>query len=151
MGPNLNIRMDLPQQTEQKRFTLKKGERLCSTKLIERLFKEGESFLQYPLKFVFLPTELPSKFPAQVGFSVSKRNFKRAVKRNRIKRLLRESYRLNKNLLYEELNQPVSIFIIYIGKALPRYSEIERAMKKGLLRLSEHNSVKTDDAQGTSL
>ena len=66
-------------------FTLQKDERLCSQKLIGDLFTSGESFLSYPLKVVFLKTELSTTLPAQAAFTVSKRNFKRAVKRNLLK------------------------------------------------------------------
>ena len=68
------------------KHTLGKEERLKSKKLIERLYKEGNSVKAFPLRMIFLQTEHTSKFPSQVGVSVTKRNFKRAVDRNRIKR-----------------------------------------------------------------
>ena len=83
-------------------FTLHKEERLCSQKIIGDLFTSGESFLAYPLKVVFLKTDLDSS-PVQAAFTVSKRNFKRAVKRNLLKRRMREAYRLNKPGFYEVL------------------------------------------------
>ena len=117
-------------------FSLKKAERLNRKKLIEKLFSEGDAVLQYPLKLVFLKTELPVKYPAQSAFTVSKKLFKRAVHRNRIKRLLREAYRLNKNTLYDELKtEQLAIFIIYIGKELPEYRSIDVAMNKGLKKI----------------
>jgi len=113
------------------KFTFKKTERLNSKKIIDQLFADGQSFLAFPLKVVFLPTQLPVKYPAQAGFTVSKKNFKRAVKRNRIKRLIREAYRLNKHELYAALNdQQLAIFFIYIGKELPEYPMVEKAIKK---------------------
>ena len=72
------------------KFTLGKEERLKSRKLIGRLYTEGETIKKFPLRMVYLQTEHTSNYPAQVGVSVPKRLFKKAVDRNRIKRLLRE-------------------------------------------------------------
>lgn len=114
-------------------FSLKKEERLSSKKIIDQLFAEGKSFISFPVKVVFLPTPLPANFPVQAGFSVSKKIFKRAVKRNRIKRLLREAYRLNKHILYNNLNdKQLAVFFIYIGKELPAYASVEASIKKAL-------------------
>ena len=122
-----------PEIATHSSFTLKKEERLSSKKIIDRLFTEGKSFVSYPVKVVVLPTLLNTSFPVQAGFSVSKKIFKRAVKRNRIKRLMREAYRLNKYTLYNQLhNQQLAVFFIYIGKELPLYSSIETAIKKAL-------------------
>ncbi|WP_346856354.1 ribonuclease P protein component [uncultured Draconibacterium sp.] len=119
-----------------KSFSLKKAERLSSKKIIDKLFAEGDSILQYPLKIVFLKTELPTEFPVQAGFTASKRNFKRAVARNRIKRLLRESYRLHKHILYDQLHdRQLAIFILYIGKEIPQYTAVENAIKKGFPKI----------------
>lgn len=123
------------------RFTFKKAERLKSKKLIDLLFSKGESFLQYPVKFVYLPTELPQKHCVQVGVTVSKKNFKKAVDRNRIKRLLREAYRLNKHQILDSIGeQQLALFLIYIGKEMPDYRLIENGIKKGLRKVS--NSLK---------
>ncbi len=118
--------------------SLKKAERLCSKKVIDKLFSEGESFLAFPLKVVFKATELPQPVPVQAGFSVSKKIFKRAVKRNRIKRLMREAYRLNKQLLpVLAEKQQIAVFFIFIGKELPSFAQVEKAMKKALYRLAD--------------
>ncbi len=125
------------ENNDKNKFTLKKAERLSSKKVIDKLFSEGKSFLQYPLKFVFLQTDITSAYPAQAGFTVSKKIFKRAVARNRIKRLLRESYRLNKHIIYDAYtNNKIAIFIIFIGKELPEYKQINRAMSDGLKKLT---------------
>ena len=121
---------------KQKNFSFKKEERLCSKKLIERLFAEGESFLVFPLKFVFLNSTLPTKFPVQTGFSVGKKIFKKAVQRNLIKRKMREAFRLNKHDLYQIAGEnQLALFIIFIGKTIPEYQQVEDAMKKGLNKL----------------
>lgn len=116
-------------------FTLKKEERLCSQKIIGEMFTSGESFLSYPIKVVFQKTELPGSFPVQAAFTVSKRNFKRAVKRNLLKRRMREAYRLNKPDFYPEIAEKelqIAIMFVYIGKDIIEYPVIEKAMISAL-------------------
>lgn len=123
--------------TKRRSFSLKKAERLSSKKIIDKLFAEGDSILQYPLKMVFLKTEIPTKNPVQTGFTASKRSFKRAVARNKIKRLLREAYRLNKHIICNEVsNEQLALFILFIGKEIPKYEAVETAMKKGLGKIA---------------
>ena len=84
-------------ELNKERFTLPKEERLCSRKALEKLFEgSNKSIMAYPIRVVFQKTE---ETGIRIMVSVSKRFFKRAVKRNRIKRQLREAYRLNKHLL----------------------------------------------------
>ena len=116
-------------------FTLKKEERLCSQKIIGEMFTSGESFLSYPIKVVFQKTELPGSFAVQAAFTVSKRNFKRAVKRNLLKRRMREAYRLNKPDFYLEIAEKelqIAIMFVYIGKDIIEYPAIEKAMISAL-------------------
>lgn len=128
--------------TTKKRFTFTKEERLCSKKTIDKLFADGESFLAYPFKVVFLRNPISLKSPVQAGFSVGKRNFKRAVQRNRIKRLMRESYRLNKPELYKKINSNrLAVFFIFIGKSIPKYPEVEKGMKNAIKKLVKEMSV----------
>jgi ribonuclease P protein component len=116
------------------KHTLGKKERLKSKKIIERLYKEGTSLKYFPLRMVYLQTDHTSDFPAQVGVSVAKRNFKLAVDRNRIKRLMRETYRLQKQIVYENLETPHVFMISYIGGAEIKYEDLYPKMEK-LLRL----------------
>ncbi|MBU2949672.1 ribonuclease P protein component [Tamlana agarivorans] len=109
-------------------FTFNKKEKLKSKKLIEQLFAEGKSVSAYPLRLVFLPTTFETNIPAQTGVSVSKRHFKLAVDRNRIKRLMREVYRLNKASYFNNLSQPYAFMILYIGKDKPEYVKLEKRM-----------------------
>ena len=119
-------------------FTLQKEERLCSQKTIEELFASGGSFLAYPLKVVFIKTEVLQPYPVQAAFTVSKRNFKRAVKRNILKRRMREAYRINKPSLYLELGAKdlqIAVMFVYIGKDLSEYASIEKAMISAFKKL----------------
>ena len=112
------------------KYTLGKQERLKSKILIGKLYKEGNSVKKFPLRMVYIQAEHSSKFPAQVGVSVPKRNFKKAVSRNRLKRLLRETYRKQKHIVYESIEQPYVYMISYIGKEEYGYDELEIKMKQ---------------------
>lgn len=127
----------------QVRHTFRKAERLCSKKLIGSLFQKNRWFFQYPFRIIFIEVEndhphFNKEFPAQVLFTVSKRKFKRAVNRNHLKRLMREAYRKNKHLLYEALTEQqkyLALGIIYTGKEVLSYQEIELKIKAAILRL----------------
>lgn len=125
---------------EKAGFSFHKNERLCSKKVIDKLFAEGKSFFVYPLKIVYLETPLPVKNQVQAAFTVGKRNFKKAVQRNLIKRRMREAYRLNKQKLYEGLgDKQLAVFFIYTGKTISEYKQIETAIIKGIKKLKELN------------
>jgi ribonuclease P protein component len=112
--------------------TFKKTEKLCSKKAIEALFERGNSFYIFPFQVVWLESPLENPVPAQVAFSVSKKSFKRAVKRNLIKRRIREAYRKNKNRLYEFLegaDRKIIFIIIYKGDFIPDYLSVEESVR----------------------
>ncbi len=119
------------------RFTFPKNEKLKSKKLIDKLFEEGKSVSNYPVKLIYLKTELPTNVPIQAGITVPKKNFKSAVKRNRIKRLLRESYRMNKQLVFNNSNSTYAFLFLYLGKDMPPYQTIESNMKLVLAKFKK--------------
>lgn len=110
-------------------FTYGKKEKLKSKKLINQLFAEGQSVSSYPLRMVFLEMSFEENVVAKTGVSVSKKHFKNAVDRNRIKRLLRESYRLNKPLFFNNITTQYALMILYIGKEKPTFKQVETKMK----------------------
>lgn len=124
-------------------YTFKKAERLKSRKVIGRLFKEGQSFGAYPLRLVFLKNDEPrTDAPIQFTVSVPKRAFKSAVARNRIKRKVREAWRLNKHWLYRKLERAEGQFafmVIYTGKEDFPYEEIDKAMRNINFRFVKKN------------
>jgi ribonuclease P protein component len=116
-------------------FSFKKAERLSSRKAFETLLKTGSTHYLFPLKVVWLKNEVHTQSPVQIAFAVPKRRFKRANKRNLIKRRLREAYRLNKASLYQFLNEKevhIHLLIIYIAPEVLSYHEIEPKIKLAL-------------------
>ena len=119
-------------------FTYSKEEKLKSRKLLEQLFKNGKNFNLFPVKVFYMHGDERSDFPVKAGVGAGARNFKKAVDRNRIKRLLREAYRTEKNILHEYLeqqNMQVIFFLLYVDKVMPGYAEIKNKMPLILARL----------------
>ena len=122
------------------RFTFNKKDRLKSKKLIDQLFAEGKSVTAYPLRMVYIGTTFDDGSKVKAGVSVSKRSFKKAVDRNRIKRLLRESYRLNKSNYFNNITTPFALMILYIGKEKPSFEYIETKMDQLFEKFTAANS-----------
>jgi ribonuclease P protein component len=113
------------------RYTFTKPERLKNDKEISRLFEEGKSITVFPIRLIYMFCDEHDEAFIKVAFTASKRNFKRAVDRNRIKRLLREAYRLNKPGLYQSLDTKNYIFMfIYIGKEVFKMETINDKMRQ---------------------
>ena len=104
-------------------------EKLKSKKLIDQLFTEGNSISAHPLRLVFIETLFDDAVKLKVGVSVSKRNFKKAVDRNKIKRLLREAYRLNKGLYFNNITTQYAFMILYIGAEMPEFKSLDAKIK----------------------
>lgn len=117
--------------------TFKKSERLCSEKLIKELFDKGSSFYLHPFKVYSIQYESLTN-SHQVLFSVPKRNFKKAVDRNLLKRRMREAYRLNKQ--YYVNSKPKLIAYIYSTKEILDYNQIEKKLKITLERLHKQDT-----------
>jgi ribonuclease P protein component len=127
------------------RNTLGKQERLKSKKLIEKLYAEGDSVKTFPLRMMYVQTAHTSEFPCQVGVSVAKRNYKLAADRNRLKRLMRETYRLQKQIVYNNLDKPYVFMISYIGSEEIKYEDLYLKMEKLLTLFIDKVKVKTDE------
>lgn len=121
-------------------FTFAKNERLSGTKRIDTLFKEGKSFISYPLRVIYLVHEQSSEAKCSILVSVPKKRIKKAVQRNIIKRLIRESYRLNKTLIDNSSTNERSIDVafVYVKDTLSEFSGIQKAMQKALIQISKH-------------
>lgn len=117
--------------------TYPKAEKLKSKKLIETLFIEGKSVKSFPLRLVYTEGPLPVEgISIQAGVSVSKRSFKLAVSRNRIKRLMRESYRLHKNLI-DTKGTTFALLFIYTGREEVSQEVLHKAMIKLINRFND--------------
>jgi ribonuclease P protein component len=121
-------------------FSFRKEERLCSKILIEKLFSDGKSFVCYPFKINYYFIEKKQNVPLQLLITVPKRNFKSAVKRNYIKRQIRESYRNNKDKICNTLfncNLRLIISISYINKEISEFGIIQEKLKKAMVKLED--------------
>jgi len=122
------------------RQTFTRDERLRSRKLIEKIIEEGQSIHFAPFRFSWTVTKLETVFPVQLAIAVPKRFFKRAVDRNRIKRLVREVYRKNKSGLYSSLkscNIQCALLVVFNGRKVPLYEEVEKKFLITLQRFEE--------------
>ena len=121
-------------------FTYSKKDKLKSKKNIEQLFNEGKAITAYPLKLIYLKTEFEDGSIIKTGVSVSKRLHKTAVSRNRIKRLLREAYRLNKPLFFNNSSVSYAFMILYLSKDGTTFDKVNDSMKMLFKKFRDKNS-----------
>ena len=115
--------------------TFSKNERLCSKPLIDQLIQKGNSFNGFPFKIIWMEIQKNTS-PEKIVISVPKKKKKKAVDRNRIKRLIREAYRKNKHQLMERIeNKKVVLLLIYTARTIPEYAETEEKINQALIRL----------------
>ena len=134
-------------------FTFKKAERLKSLKVIGGLFKGGQSFGVYPLRLFWSshPPLADGAAPVQFTVSVAKKNFKSAVARNRIKRKVREAWRLNKHRLYRKLEgnpQQYACMVLYVAKEDLPSAQIEKTMQTMIHLFYKKNIAPTTNPKG---
>lgn len=118
-----------------RKYTLSKNERLSWKRYIDLLFAQGQSFVAFPLRVVYLTTEEKMPAPVSILVSVPKKKFKRAVKRNLIKRQVRETYRIHKYDLIDPLtekNKRLLVAFLYLDKEIHSFAEMEKAMQRSI-------------------
>ncbi|HNW97048.1 MAG TPA: ribonuclease P protein component [Bacteroidales bacterium] len=118
--------------------TFKKKERITEKKIILELFEKGNEFYVSPIRALWLVYPSAKPFTLKILIAVSNRNFKKAVERNYIKRLIREAFRKNKQTVYEKmLGKPENIMLAlqYTGKIILPYKDMEEKIKVTLQRL----------------
>jgi len=122
-------------------FTFSKHEKLKSRTVIDQLFSEGKSISKFPVKVFFIPLDeahsdrLKNATSSQATFAVPKRNFKSAVARNRIKRQMREAYRLHKHMLSDHNGKNFALLFLYLSKDKSQYVQIDSSIVAVLKRL----------------
>jgi ribonuclease P protein component len=125
-----------------KRFRFPKSARISSKKDIDRLFDKGESFIAYPLRIVYRSDveANPSESGISILISIPKRRIKRAVDRNRLKRLVRETFRLNQHRITPPEHTRLQIAFMYIANEITSYAHIEKAMWKAIGTLNSQTN-----------
>lgn len=121
-----------------KRNTFRKPERICNQNQIDRLFKDGKSLKSGLFKLIYVESEIAGKSAVQILIAVPKKNLRHAVDRNRMKRLIREAYRLSKHKIlaeYSSAEKHLDIAVIFMGKQCVSQSDTLTAINALLDRL----------------
>ncbi|MEX0275714.1 MAG: ribonuclease P protein component [Flavobacteriaceae bacterium] len=126
--------------------TLGRSEKLKGKKTIDLLFSKGRQLTAYPIKLIYMERESLENPKVQVGFAVPKKRFKKAVERNRIKRLMREAYRLNKTLVVGNSSFSFAFLFLYLGKEMPNFVQVEQSVVKSLQKFAKKNTDEQNNA-----
>lgn len=138
--------------TREERCKLTKAERVTGAKRVDAIFSLGKSFISYPLRVVYLAHEQNFAAKCSILVTVPKKRLKKAVDRNRVKRLIRESYRLNKELVNKiEFNDvhKLDIAFVYVKNGVADYNEINKAMQKALNQIANLIQARDEGEQTT--
>ena len=125
----------------------RKSERLCSRKSIGRLFSGGNVLFHYPFKMIWMESAAENPFPVRMAIGVSGKKIKKAVNRNRIKRLIRESYRTVKITLYESpalRNRQIDMVLLYVADNVYDYDLINMKLKELINKFIQNNAPGKD-------
>ncbi len=110
-------------------FSLPKKQRLAGKKQFESVFEEGKHVQTKLLKLIYLKTTFNDGSPVKAAFVAPKKKFRKAARRNQIKRLLREAYRLNKHLIFNNIEGNFAFVFLYLGKDLPSFKQMNEEVK----------------------
>ena len=121
----------------QKQYTYAKSERLKSAQTIELLFEKGKTIKAFPLKLIYMATSFDDTSKVKAAVSVSKRLVNRASHRNRVKRIMREAYRLNKASFFNKITTQYAFMFLYIGSDEADFDAVNKAMKDLLQRFCD--------------
>lgn len=130
-----------------KQHTFPKSEHLCGEIRINNLFANGKGFIVYPLRIVYLLSDKADEVPVSVMVSVPKKRFKRAVKRNRLKRLMREAYRLNKTELVDAMQvrgMQMQVAFGYVSDEIVDFDQVERKMRQAIQKIIDKLPTRVD-------
>lgn len=131
---------------EHKGFAFSKKEKLKNKKFFEQLFSEGNSIGSFPVKLLYIKTVFDDDTIFKVGVVAPKKKFKSAVKRNKVKRLLREAYRTNKHLIFNNIEGNYAFLFLYLSNKMPNYEEVDVVIKQLLetfLKKESHEKIDT--------
>ncbi len=122
-------------------YRFPKRERLARKKLWEAVFRRGSRLKAYPLALYYYRTGLPEDVPVQAGFAVPSKSFRKAVDRNRLKRLMREAYRLEKPGAFNNIEGSYAFVFLYLGREIADFSEVSHAVKTLLHKFKAHEKI----------
>lgn len=105
-------------------------EKLKNKKVFEQLFVEGNHITDFPIKLLYVNANFDDDINIKVGVVAPKKKFKSAVKRNRVKRLLREAYRHNKHMVFNKIEGNFAFLFLYLGNTMPNFDEVDRSINK---------------------